>query len=202
MADIVSYMLKGELCEILDWNQEHIDRKDSLNHNFVRIKLQHDGYEWHVLSWQLHTYSIASDTSSDNDILPMDKNSLLLASYEYMWSPYLRWGRMQSGVDCSWLSQLIYAKFGISLLRDAREQITQWQEVMYPDLQVGDLLFFEEVAGSGKVKHVWIFLEPWKILHASEQWPANVRIDSLDERWIIDYQWQVANIYVWARRYI
>jgi hypothetical protein len=45
MADTVSYMLQGEICEILDWSPEHIAEKNTLNENFVRIKLQHDGYE-------------------------------------------------------------------------------------------------------------------------------------------------------------
>ncbi len=200
MSDTVSYMLKDELCEILDWKPEDVLQKDRLNENFVRIKLKHDGYEWHVLSGQLTKYELIS--SDENDILDMDRNWLMIAAHEYIWAPYLRWWRMSTGIDCSWLSQQIYAKFGKQLLRDARQQVTQWVDVDYQDLQVCDLLFFEEVAWSGNIKHVWIFVEPWKILHASEQWTANVRIDTLDERGIINTSWEVANIFVSAKRYI
>lgn len=205
MADTVSYMLSGEICEILDWKPEHVALKDKLNENFVRIKLQHDGYEWHVLSGQLEKYSEnnwASGYSDCYDIFYLNKIGLLQVAQEYIWAPYLRWWRMPTWIDCSWLSQQIYAKFGIKLMRDAREQITQWVDVSYENLQAWDLLFFEEIAWSGIIKHVWIFVESWKILHASEQWTANVRIDSLDERGIINTHGEVANIFVSAKRYI
>lgn len=201
MADTVSYMLKNELCEILDWDEKDIANKQRLNENFVRIRLKHDWYEWHVISWQLEKYDASTMLPEQKDKINMDKNWLILAAYEYMQAPYLRWWRMPSWIDCSWLSQQVFAKFGVSLLRDARDQIKQWVEVAYNDLQVCDLVFFEEIPWSGKIKHVWIFIEPWKILHASEQWTANVRIDTLDPRGIINTYGEVANIFVTARRY-
>ena len=201
MADTVSYMLAGELCTILDWSPEHVDQRARLNENFVRIKLQHDGYEWHVLAWQLQE-SNGIYSLQDQATLPLDKSWIIIASHEYLWAPYLRWGRMSTWIDCSWLSQQIYAKCGVQLLRDAKQQVTQWQSVRYDDLQSWDLIFFEEVIWSGNIKHVWIFIEEWKILHASEQWTANVRIDTLDPRWIINKHGEVANHFAAARRYI
>ena len=202
MADTVSYMLSGDICEILDWKPEHIALTDKLNKNFVRIKLQHDWYEWHVLSGQLEKYGQDTSHLDDHEVLDMNQSLLMIAAHEYMGAPYLRWWRMTTGIDCSWLSQQIYAKFGIQLLRDAREQITQWVEVSYENLQAGDLLFFEEIAWSGAIKHVWLFVENGKILHASEQWTANVRVDTLDPRGIINTHGEVANIFVSAKRYI
>jgi hypothetical protein len=73
MADTVSCMLSGEICEILDWKPEHVAGKVALNENFVRIKLQHDGYEGYVLRGQLER-SDNNQILQENILLPLDKS--------------------------------------------------------------------------------------------------------------------------------
>ncbi len=200
MSDTVSYMLKWELCKILDWAPDHIANKAKLNMNFARIKLMHDGYEWYVLQGQLQETNGSMAESTEQ--LQFSPDTLKAIIAPYLWSPYLRGGRMQTWIDCSWLTQIVYTQLGIALLRDAREQVTQWQQVQYADLTIWDLIFFEEEKDSDKIKHVGIYLWNNRVVHASEQWSANVRVDVLDERWIINKKGEIANLYVTARRYI
>ena len=201
MADTVSYMLAWEICEILDWNPEYVEQREKLNENFARIKLLHDWYEWHVLRWHLCECPYTNWDIPEEDRLIMSQGAIMIAAHEYLWTPYLRWGRMSTGIDCSWLTQQIYAKLGISLLRDSHEQAMQWIQVSYKDLQIWDLLFFENYKWSNHITHVAIYIEPWKILHVSEYWTADTRIDTLDERGIINIDGTIDNYFVSARRY-
>lgn len=201
MADTVSYMLQWELCEILDWNEEHQAKKEALNKNFAHIKMLHDGYTWYVLQWHLSEVDAEISKPMLRPIFPMTKEWILQAAREYMWAPYLRWWRTEYGIDCSGLTQQIYKKLGIQLLRDASQQATQWDLVAFEQHDAGDIVFFEEVIGSGKIKHVWIVTEPWKIMHASEQWTANVRINTLTIDWIMNDNGAISNHYVMTKRF-
>ena len=99
-------------------------------------------------------------------------------------APYLWGGKNAMGMDCSGFTQVVYSVFGINLLRNAREQITQGTVVpSLSDAQPGDLAFFDHADRDPKatnISHVGILLDNKTIIHCS----GCVHIDTIDEQGI------------------
>jgi cell wall-associated NlpC family hydrolase len=110
---------------------------------------------------------------------------LLSFSKKFLGLPYLWGGRSSFGYDCSGFTQMLYVKLGISLARNARDQILdpRLTAVTCNDLKGGDLLFWGKSASD--IRHVGMFLEDALFIHASarENKPY-LRISSLsDPEW-------------------
>jgi len=82
--------------------------------------------------------------------------------------PYLWGGRSPYGYDCSGLAQTFWAYLGVSILRDADQQMRAAQAVT-GEAQPGDLLFFGEKDSSGyrPISHVAISLGGAGMIHAN-----------------------------------
>lgn len=112
-------------------------------------------------------------------VAPADKcvDLLMKLAYRFMNAPYLWGGKSILGLDCSGLTQIACRLAGVIIPRDARQQIQHGQVIVsLQDAHKGDLLFF--ATADQKVKHVGIFVEQGKILHAS----GYVHIDDLDDQ--------------------
>lgn len=104
------------------------------------------------------------------------KENLKLVYQKFMNTPYLWGGKSVFGIDCSGFAQQVFKMFGIRLLRDAYLQAEQGTVVEnIEEAKLGDLAFFQNE--NGKVTHVGIVLDNYKIVHAS----GNVRIDTIDK---------------------
>lgn len=100
---------------------------------------------------------------------------------QYLNTPYLWGGKTPFGIDCSGFTQQVFKISGYKLPRDAYQQALVGKIV--PDLEEaapGDLAFFTNT--QGRVYHVGIILEDFKIIHAS----GKVKIDKIDENGIFD----------------
>ncbi len=101
------------------------------------------------------------------------------AAAEFLTTPYVFGGRSQLGIDCSGLSGLAWTAAGLTLPRDANQQILVGRTVAtpyhLPPLLPGDLVFFCDDAG--RVIHSGVSLGGMRYIHAS---PPEVQINSFD----------------------
>ncbi len=129
----------------------------------------------------LSTASIASDLPSTGANADLQRSDLATIAQSLLNAPYLWGGKNAMGMDCSGFTQVVYAVFGVNLLRNAREQMTQG--VIVPSLaeaQPGDLAFFDHADRDPKatnISHVGLLLDNKKIIHCS----GCVHVDDIDE---------------------
>jgi hypothetical protein len=108
--------------------------------------------------------------------------ALLETALTYLSCPYLWGGKTFMGLDCSGLTQVVYKQHGISLLRDAAQQVAQGELINFlNDSLPGDLAFFDNVEGN--IVHVGILIGQDQILHCS----GMVRIDTIDHQGIFNH---------------
>lgn len=92
---------------------------------------------------------------------------LVAFSKKFLGIPYTWGGRTSFGYDCSGYVQMLYAKLGIRLPRDARQQIVdpRAQPVPLNQLILGDLLFWGK--SEREIGHVGMFLGGEEFIHTS-----------------------------------
>jgi len=85
-----------------------------------------------------------------------DSSAISREAGKFIGSPYLWGGKSFFGIDCSGLTQVVMKRFGVDLLRDSKDQITQGIEVARDDIRPGDLLFFPNHVGLAVTKDLMI----------------------------------------------
>jgi cell wall-associated NlpC family hydrolase len=114
----------------------------------------------------------------------------VVTALTYRGVPYRDGGSDPSGFDCSGFVQWVFARVGVALPREVREQYRIGTTVERNEIRKGDLVFFQTVAHGAS--HVGIALDGGTFIHAPSA-RGVVRI----ERYTSEY-WQQR--YVGARR--
>ncbi|MBR5537009.1 MAG: C40 family peptidase [Clostridia bacterium] len=93
---------------------------------------------------------------------------------------YVYGGNTPSGFDCSGYVKYVFNHFGVELTRTSASQYSNSVHIKKSELQVGDLVFFSQTAGSSKVGHVGIYVGGGQFIHAAAP-GKGVRYDSLSD---------------------
>ncbi|WP_124639472.1 C40 family peptidase [Amniculibacterium aquaticum] len=191
-STMVSQILFGELCEILDREND-----------FYKIKLSFDGTEGWVSALILndlevppakntvtepcvryatksgtHLLSLGSEVTEETD--SNFKNENLKENISSLANvlqniPYVFGGRSVFGCDADGFVQLVFKANAIFLPRQAKDQALLGDVLDFlGESDAGDLAFFENELG--QINHVGIMLNNYQVIHCF----GKVRIDSLD----------------------
>jgi cell wall-associated NlpC family hydrolase len=93
------------------------------------------------------------------------------AATRYLGVPY-QWGGTDptSGLDCSGLTQRVYADLGIDIPRTSSQQATAGRPVAsLAEAQPGDLVFFDHSSGRAGIDHVGIYIGGGKMIAAPQE---------------------------------
>lgn len=116
--------------------------------------------------------------------------------------PYLWGGKNMMGYDCSGFTQTVYGVFGVNLLRNAREQVTQGKVVnSLAEAQAGDLVFFDHAdrdPNATRITHVGMLISPTEVIHCS----GCVHVDRIDEKGIRLANSELTHHLVQIKRYL
>ncbi|MDT8861884.1 C40 family peptidase [Alkalihalobacillus sp. MEB130] len=104
--------------------------------------------------------------TKEDELLTHQDQSILEVAKQFLGLPYL-WGGMSAfGFDCSGFAYSMYRYYGITLPRDASDQVKKGTVIEREDLQVGDLLFFAYEKGKGAVHHVGMYAGDDQMIHS------------------------------------
>jgi cell wall-associated NlpC family hydrolase len=108
----------------------------------------------------------AGDQARGQDVVQVARNHI---GTPYVHSPP---GPCQAYLseDCSCLTSLVFAKFGITVPDDPVRQWNYGEHVAKSNLRPGDLVFFKEGGPSYPITHVGIYSGRGNIIHASSYW--------------------------------
>ena len=160
-----------------DWSNEILFNEQPMRLSFGSDLrgLVNGRAEWGRYNWTFKGNHIDPQQNRKSE-----KNILKIA-FLFINTPYLWGGRSIFGIDCSGYTQLVFKAFGISILRDANQQVTQGEVVGFlQEAKLGDLAFFDNA--EGKITHVGILLNDHEIIHAS----GKVRVDKIDSQGIVN----------------
>ncbi len=114
--------------------------------------------------------------------MPVSGNDVIEYAKQFIGTPYV-WGgnSLTEGVDCSGLTQLVLAHFGIKISDTTFTQIGEGKAIKMNELQPGDLVFFDNTTKWDGPDHVGFYIGNGKILHAPRP-GSSVKISDMSEQ--------------------
>jgi len=112
----------------------------------------------------------------DRPAVAVDGYALVGTALSFRGTPYRNGGSDPNGFDCSGFTQYVFARYGVTLAREVREQYRQGVAVGIRDLAPGDLLFFATTDPGAS--HVAILVGGDEFVHAPSS-TGVVRVEHL-----------------------
>lgn len=109
-------------------------------------------------------FILKADLIDKSSLVPpadVETEDIVIEAEKFLGVPYLWGGRTSFGVDCSGYVKAIFARFGIELPRDTKDQIDAGKEIPRADIRRGDLVFFP--------RHVALAVSKNLIIHSSRK---------------------------------
>ena len=122
--------------------------------------------------------AVVSDSSGDAASSNGTRQQIIDYAATFLGCKYVYGGNTPSGFDCSGYVKYVFKNFGVELTRTSANQYANSVRIKKSELQVGDLVFFSQNAGSSKVGHVGIYVGGGQFIHAAAP-GKGVRYDSL-----------------------
>lgn len=111
------------------------------------------------------TPSPAAATNLGQTNLTGRRAAIVESASRYVGTPYHYGSENSDALDCSALTQKVFAENGISLARTAAEQFKHGKPLWRDEVKPGDLVFFETEEGAGAT-HVGIYAGEGRFIHA------------------------------------
>ncbi|MCH1627781.1 C40 family peptidase [Ferdinandcohnia quinoae] len=105
-----------------------------------------------------------------------ERNNVVAIAKKYLEVPYKFGGTTPSGFDCSGFALYVFNQVGISLPRTSESQYQAGTTVSRSNLQLGDMVFFEDTYKSG-ISHSGIYIGNNQFISATSS--RGIAIDSL-----------------------
>ena len=123
------------------------------------------------------TYKLANRI--DKELMKCDRRCITDTALSFLNAPFLWGGRSPFGTDSTGMIQNVGKIHGLSLPREAAQQVNMGLAINFiEEAKPGDLAFFDN--DDGEIIHAGIMVEKGKILHAF----GSVRIDAIDHQGI------------------
>lgn len=137
--------------------EARLQQGKKIDERWIQVQMP-DGDLWYVQK---------GDVTREQEIL--SRKDLKEWSRRFLGIPYTWGGRSSFGYDCSGFVQMLYRQLGISLARDARQQIQdkRLREIDCEELMTGDLLFWG--THQEKVSHVGMYIGEGIFIHTSSR---------------------------------
>ncbi len=184
-----SYKNMEETIDMSDNDSNSSFRSASLENTINQKDLKYNKYKTNP------TTQANNDTSEDYDYTSYStpKHNLNADLYDF----YAKWegvryklgGESMTGIDCSaFIQKAFEEKLALEMPRTTLLQAKVGKEVSKNELELGDLVFFK----TGKTKHVGIYMENGKFMHASTSY--GVTISDLSNSYFAKNYWKAQRI--------
>lgn len=123
--------------------------------------------------------TVAATSSGTASTASGTRQQIIDYAAQFLGCKYVYGGNTPSGFDCSGYVKYVFNHFGVELTRTSASQYSNSVRIKKSELQIGDLVFFSQTAGSSKVGHVGIYVGGGQFIHAAAP-GKGVRYDSID----------------------
>lgn len=183
-----SYKTSEEVIDMSSYSKS----KSSIHANAT---LEESNYQKYIKSKQL-----SKNHSKNNPFNEFTNNNYITkksALNNELFDFYSKWegvryklgGESKKGIDCSaFIQKAFKEKFDLEMPRTTLLQSNIGKEIKKDELEIGDLVFFK----TGKSKHVGIYIDNGKFMHASTK--IGVTISDLDNDYFSKNYWKAQRI--------